>query len=372
MAHQSCESSDPDNARYISWRGAAVLLACLVLSFIGPTQAADLDIAIAAGDAPDRLWARELKAVFERHVGVALNGSTTSINWRLIGGELDSEPGAELDLVKSGQAQLAQVSISRHPWSLYPQNISFATPFSCSDPVALASANDRLNAGFASLDLAWASLDLVYLGGGFAHGPYVLVTAFPVGRFEDLKGKRLSAPELALDWMRGTGANALAGDGETFRVGLATGKIDGVITHAAEAERLGLDHDAPHITDVGFGSIFEGGLVANRAWFDNLRPTVQAALRDAASAYGRTRALEQRGYGTSAIDVMVARGATYNDLSDSDRRFWVGQLPDLAGDWAYELDVRNMAGTDMLTSYSADLSQNCGAPLRDWTAVTGP
>ncbi len=335
-------------------------------------SAADLDITIVAAAAPTAPLAHAMETTFARHVENALEQSTTQVRWHTLDGELNGEPGVDLELVKSGEVQLGLISAPMHPWSLYPQNIGFAAPFSCGDPASVAAAVDRLNADTPSLDLAWASLGLIYLDGGFALGPYVLATTFPIDHVEDLDGRRVSAPELAVDWMWGTGATTLPGDADTFRIGLAAGKIDGVVTHAGEIERLELDRDAPYITDVGFGSIFEGGVVANRAWFDSLRPTLQIALRAAAQSYGQHLADELNASGERAVGTMVARGATYSELGDSERRWWARQLPDLAGDWAFELDVRDMAGSEMLAGYLTDLAGTCGEPLRHWEPVTAP
>jgi TRAP-type C4-dicarboxylate transport system substrate-binding protein len=352
---------------------AAVLaVGATMLAAMGIPRAADIEVTIAASGMPGDPWIEQLTGRFMTVADRELAGTTTRITWRLTAEPPDGEPGAAFDLVKSGEAELALVSVRLHPWSLYPQNVGFATPFACGDAATVARAVDRLNAAFPALDRAWASLGLVYLGGGFAHGPYVMMTTFPVTSPDDLEGKRLSAPELAVDWMWGLGATTLPGDDETFKVGLETGKIDGVVIPAWHGEHLGLDDLAPFVTDMGFGSVFEGGLVANRDWFDGLRPTVQTALREAASAYGVAVKSRLATAGSEALAAMAARGTQIGELTQSDRRWWAGQLPDLAADWAYELDVRDLPGSDLVAAYMQDLSQSCGAPLRAWTAGAPP
>jgi len=349
-----------------------VAIAVGLLLVSNHSRAAELDIAIAVSGPADAPWIEALTTSFMPTADTALADTTTRIAWRLVGDEPGDDPGAALDRVRFGETQLALVSAPVHSWLLYPQNIGFAAPFGCDDPHAVAKAMDDLNARFPALDLAWASLDLIYLGGGYALGPYLLVTTFPVTTVDDLRGKNLSAPDLAVDWMWGTGTTTLAGDGETFRLGLAAGKVDGVVTHAIDVWRLGLDVSAPYLTDAGFGSLFEGGLVANRSWFDSLRPTTQAALRGAVSAYGRAVASAITTHSREAVAAMTSRGAVIADLPHADRLWWAMQLPDLAGDWAYELDVRNMPGSQLLAAYMADLADACGPPLRPWSPRDNP
>lgn len=346
---------------------AAVLVVCTVLA-CASASAASLDINLAVAEHDDAPSTQLLADVFEDHVSAALEQSSTPVHWYRTAVTSADEPSSVFDLVASGEAQVALVSLTRHPWSLYPLSVSYATPFSCDDPAIVGPTVDTMSGTYDALDLAWASLGLVYLGGGYAEGPYLLATTSPVESLEDLDGKVISAPELAVEWLQGTGATALAGDDRTFDVGLATGKIDGVITYAAEIERLSLDDHAPYLTDPGLGAIYEGGLVANRAWFDRQRPSVQIALRDAAEAYGIAAAAAQKAHGQSALETMVNRGARYHRLHDSQRRYWADLLPDLAGNWAFELDVRNMPGTTMLADYVARVETTCGMPLRAWSA----
>ena len=348
------------------WTPAALL----ALAIVADSKAfgGNLDISLAVSEGSDAPAVQLLATVFETRVADALDQSSTPVRWQRLTVTGEDEPSAVFDLVTSGEAQVALVSLTRHPWSLYPLSVGYATPFSCDDPAIVGPAIDTMNGAFEALDLAWASLGLVYLGGGFAEGPYLLATTSPVERIEDLNGKDLSTTELAVDWLQGTGANTLAGDARTFKIGLATGKIDGVITHAAAIESLSLDRYAPYLTDAGLGALYEGGLVANRDWFDSQRPSVQIALRDAAQAYGRAVSASQTIHGQAAVETMVARGADLHHLNDAERRFWVDQLPDLAGNWAFELDVRNMPGSAILTGYMAHLEASCGEPIRAWNA----
>ncbi len=348
-------------SRYLT---TVVLVGVLVTG--SDTLGANLEITLAVAENENAPATRMLATIFERHVAAALDQSSTPVRWHRTTVTPADEPSAVFDLVTSGEVQVALVSLTRHPWSFYPLSVSYATPFSCDAPSVIGPVIDAMNNEYDALDLAWASHGLVYLGGGYAEGPYLLATTSPVERLDDLDGKVISTPELAVEWLQGTGATALAGDDRTFAVGLATGKIDGVITHAADIERLSLDGDAPYLTDAGLGALYEGGLVANREWFDRQRPSVQIALREAAEAYGRELSISQTDYGQSAVETMVDRGAKLHHLSDSERRFWADQLPDLAGDWAFELDVRNMPGTAMLADYTARLEASCGKPFRAW------
>ncbi|MDG2482025.1 MAG: hypothetical protein P8Q36_14340 [Alphaproteobacteria bacterium] len=79
-------------------------------------------------------------------------------------------------------------------------------------------------------------------------------------------------------------------------------------------------------------------------------------------------ATETAGSADSALERMAQADATVTVLSDDQRLNWAGNMRDLAADWAFEVDIRDMPGRSMLTIWMAELERHCGPPLRAWNA----
>ena len=53
-------------------------------------------------------------------------------------------------------------------------------------------------------------------------------------------------------------------------------------------------------------------------------------------------------------------------MSAEQRAAWVGSMPDIAAEWAKDLDAKGKPASNMLRAYLGKVSD--GNDLRDWTA----
>ena len=66
----------------------------------------------------------------------------------------------------------------------------------------------------------------------------------------------------------------------------------------------------------------------------------------------------------------VADGGTIVEMSPEARAAWASAMPNIAQEWAAELNAKGEPGTEMLNAYLAKLAAAGFSPVRDWTAVT--
>ena len=71
--------------------------------------------------------------------------------------------------------------------------------------------------------------------------------------------ENVPAPGPSANWIRGTGAVAVAGNLNTYYEDIKSGVSNGVITFATGAWGAKVHEVAPYITKVNFGSQFAGG-----------------------------------------------------------------------------------------------------------------
>jgi hypothetical protein len=53
-------------------------------------------------------------------------------------------------------------------------------------------------------------------------------------------------------------------------------------------------------------------------------------------------------------------------MSDEQRQAWVDKLPDIAGEWAADLDGRGLPAKDFLKAYMQGLRDRGEKPMRNW------
>jgi hypothetical protein len=347
---------------------ASGILAALLLLAMASAKAETVDIVVMTSDDPGLPWVQHLEETYIPAVNAALAGTNVEVRWETRLGDGSLDIGGELDALTNGFAQVAPLPALPHSWALYMHNISIATPFVCDRPELVAPAIDHLNAAFPALTRAWASFGVHYLGGSFAHNRFVLASSVPVESIDDLSRQTVAANYLFLDWFAGTQMLGLPGDQETYRSGFETQTTMAAVMTASMADRLAIEDLAPFIVDPGLGSVWGGGLATNRAWFVSQRVELRNALCIGAKAYGEAMALEMANLADLSLDNLATRGAEVSAFTSEETARWALSMHDVAADWAFEIDIRDMPGRSMLAMWVAELNDTCGAPPRIWKA----
>ena len=344
---------------------AALALLLSALASAPPLAAATFPVTIVAGHPPAFLWVRHFSETLIPAVDAALEGSGHRIRWsELYGGTL-APVGGELAAIEEGLAEFGFVLSLFNAAELPTQNVSFYTPFVSSDPALVVRVLDALHDRLPEMRAAWETNGLEYLAGG-SGDDYALYTNFPVDSVDDLEGRRIGAPGATALWLDGTGAVAVAADLTSYYTDLKTGVYDGVVTFATAALAAKLHEVVPHVTRLGFGAQFTGGLVAARDWFDGLPDAVREALRAGSEAYQETYLADLAATTDAALVTMASEGATIVEASPALRERWANGMTNIAREWAGTLDERGVPGSMVLEAYLEAMREAGATPVRDW------
>ncbi|EAQ03509.1 hypothetical protein OB2597_02777 [Pseudooceanicola batsensis HTCC2597] len=344
------------------------LAACAAAAILTPAaQAESFDATVVAGHPPVFLWVKTLSETFIPTVNAELEGTEHSIDWMEAYGGTLAKVGGELEAIEDGLAQIGIVSSLFEPSLLSLQNVTYATPFGSPDVDIVFDTVDGMHEDIADMRKLWEEHDMEYLGGGFGLEDYLLMTTFEVDSLDDLKGRKINAPGPAVNWLKGTGAVGVSGNLTTYYNDIQTGVAEGVIVFPTAAAAAKLHEVAPHVTRTGFGAQYAGAIVAKKSWYDELPDEVQAAIDTGVDAFAEAyrAGLEQRVQ--AAFKTMEEGGATIATLPAEERQKWAQALPDIAGDWARNLDGQGLAGSEVVNTYMQRL-KDAGVDLpRDWT-----
>jgi TRAP-type C4-dicarboxylate transport system substrate-binding protein len=202
------------------------------------------------------------------------------------------------------------------------------------------------------------------------------MTSTPRNRFPasaDINGMKLSAPGVLGNWLRGTGANAVDGALTTFYTDIQTGVSDGALTLALGALPIKLYEVAPYINRFDAAAAFSGAVAINRDSWDGLPEEVQNAMAEAGKYY--TKSATARTWLTAmtfALNKMVELGAeqsppvTIVPMPAEERQKWVDMLPNLAGEWASQLEDNGVPAKAFVKEYMDALRAKGVEPSRAW------
>jgi TRAP-type C4-dicarboxylate transport system substrate-binding protein len=346
-----------------------LLLSALGLAFGTAAQAQQvIKLTAAAGHPPTFLWVKTIEDTFipELDKKLAAGGNKYKIEWTKAWGGTLLKLGSESKGVADGVADMGIVSTVFEAPKFPLQNVSYYTPFGTDNVDFVSRTVADLQKSVPAMADAWTKNNLVYLG-GMALDSYHLFTKFPITKVEDMQGKKIGAPGPAANWVRGTGAVAVAGTLNSYYEDIKSGVSDGSAVFVTGAWGAKLHEVAPYVTRVNFGAQFAGGIAMNKARFDKMPPEVQAAVREAGDAWTAAYAKAQAAAATTLLQNMVAAGAKVSDLSEAERKRWADSLSPIGKTWAADAQSKGLPGNDVLNAYMGALAKSGAKVPRDWS-----
>jgi TRAP-type transport system periplasmic protein len=325
-----------------------------------------IKLTVTAGHPPAFLWVKTLDEVFIPEVDKRLAGTPHKIEWTKAYGGTLIKLGGESKGVADGVADIGLISTVFEAPRFPLQNVTYFTPFG-SDDIALVSRTvAELQNSIPGMGEVWTKGGLVYLS-GMALDSYHVWSKFPITKFEDLNGKKISAPGPAANWIRNTGAVAVAGTLNSYYEDIKSGVSDGVLVFTTGAWGAKLHEVAPYVTKVNFGSMFSGGVAVNKGRWDRLPPEVQKALRESSEVWSTAYAKAQSAAVDTALKNMIAAGAKVSELSEAERKRWADALPPVAKTWAADAQSKGLPANEVLSAYMSALNRAGAKPPRDWS-----
>ena len=353
--------------RNVLFSAAATLAGSLLH---GPAQAQQvIKLTVTAGHPPVFLWVKTTDEVFIPEVDkrLAAAGNKYKIEWTKAWGGTLIKLGGESKGVADGVADIGLISTIFEAAKFPMQNVTYYAPFGTDDVGVINKTMSEMQSKIPAMADAWNKNGLTYLN-GMALDSYHIWTKFPVTKIEDLQGKKLGAPGPAANWVKGTGAVAVAGTLNSYYEDIKSGVSDGAVVFSTGAWGAKLHEVAPYITKVNFGSQFSGGLAVNKSRYEKLPPEVQKALHDAADEWAAQYAVKQTALVNTVLTGMAAAGAKISELTPTERKRWADSLSPVAKTWSADVTAKGGPGQEVLKMYTDSLKRSGAQLPRDWTA----
>ncbi len=348
----------------------AVVCAAGALLIASTAQAQqEISITVAAGQ-PLRAM-RPLQMVSDFYIPevekrIKAANLNIKINWKEAYAGSLLKPTFVLKGVQDGIADIGFEPTIFHPDRLPLEQISFMTPFATSDVVMVGKAIDKLHATFPEFRAQYDKHGVIRLAGS-SYNSYELFSTFPVQKFEDIKGKKISTAGAALQWMRGTPATPVQSNMTLYYNNAKTGVIDGFIIFPSSIPGMKFPEAAPYVTKVGFGAQYAAALIINKGFHDKLPPALQKVLKEAGEAWTAAADKIQLDLGNEGFDSVPKFPNGKNFVLPREEQVkWANAMPNIAKEWAERADKDGLPGTKALSAYMDELRKAGAKPVRDW------
>lgn len=338
--------------------------AALIFAMAGAASAQQrITVNIGSSHPEANIWVYAMKNTFQPEVNrVLAEAGEYEINWvESYGGTLYRFTDTRA-AVMDGIVDVGMVGAVWEGATMPLQNVTYFTPFATEDHRLLIEIFDELTESLPELRDSWAENNMVHLS-SLITDTYDIYANFPVGSLADLQNRRLNAPGTSANWLRGTGATPVDGALTTYYTNIQTGVTEGALSFASGILPTRVYEVAPHLTRVGIGAMYFGGIAVNKDFYESLPEPVQAAFREA----GRATSVAHGDYvaelAARAIDEMQAAGLTIHELPEAEKAAWVNGLPNIVEPWLAQTGDK---GRVVLQAYFDALRERGVEPLRAW------
>lgn len=184
-----------------------------------------------------------------------------------------------------------------------------------------------------------------------------------------MSGDKVAGAGMNLRYLEGLeGAAGVRGGLTDFYNMLQTGLVDGALLWPEAAQTFKIAEVARYMLDANLGAVNTKTLTANADYWESLPDEVKIVLQEVAVEYRDHLASVAMDEAQAARDANIEAGGTIVEMSAADRQAWAAGMPDIAAEWAAELDAEGEPGSEMLRAYLDKIEAAGDTGVRDWTA----
>lgn len=346
----------------------AVALTCMAM---GSAAAAETIRATVIDGYPAKaMWVQEFTNFFIPEVDKRLaETGNYQIEWQESYGGAIVKPKGVLEGIKLGLGDIGIVTTIFHSSKLPSQALSAVTPFVAADARVVAKAVDEIAKEFPTMQAEFAEQNQVYLATGVVLDTYQLFSREPINSLKDMEGGKVAGAGMNLRYLEGIdGAAGVRGGLTDFYNMLQTGLVDHAMLWPEAAKTFNIAEVAPYMLRADIGAVNSKTVTVNADYWASLPDEVKNVLQEVAVAYRDHVAGVAMDRAAASLAAFKDAGGTVVEMSADERQAWANGMPNVAAEWAGNLDANGQPGSDMLKAYIAKLGDAGMTPTRDWAA----
>ena len=350
------------------------MMAAVLAGVALPAAATETIKAVVIDGYPARaLWVKEFTNFFIPEVDRRLAESGNfKMDWQESYGGSIVKPKGVLEGMKLGLGDIGIVTTIFHNSKLPSQAISAVTPFIAPDARAVAKAVDEIAKEFPAMQAEFDKQNQVYLATGVVLDTYQVFSRNPVNSLADIEGGKVAGAGMNLRYLEGIkDAAGVRGGLTDFYNMVQTGLVDHAMLWPEAAKTFKIAEVAPYMLRADLGAVNSKTITVNKQYWAKLPEEVKQVLQDVAVAYRDHVAGIAMDRAQASRDAYVAAGGTIVDMDPAERAAWAKAMPNIAAEWAKNLDDAGQPGTQMLNAYMGKLRAAGYEPVRDWAAELG-
>lgn len=319
------------------------------------------------GYPPRALWVKEFIDYYIPEVDKRLaKDGKYKIRWNQAWGGQIVKPRGVLEGIQKGLGDIGVVTTAIYGDKMKVMSVAYMTPFTTTDPALVARTIDELAEKFPGIKKTFDSYNQVYLTNSVVFDSYQMFSKKEAKALKDYEGMKIASAGPNLRYLPPTGAVGVAGSLNTYYNLIQTGVVDGCMLWPEAAATFKLAEVAPYMMKADIGTANSKVVSVNKDSWNKLPPEVQKVLKEVAIDYRDHLAKLSASLGDESLAKYKKAGGSVFVLSKDDRSKWAKAIPNIAQEWAQDLDKEGLQGTAML-NYYMDTMRAAKQPIeRQW------
>jgi len=269
--------------------------------------------------------------------------------------------------MQKGLGDIGVVTSVFHQDKVPMQAVAYVTPFVSSDPVLVSRTLDELAEQFPEMKQGWEKYNQILLTSFSVIDSYQMFFSKKIAKVEDFQGLKVAGAGINMRYLTGTGATPVIGSMVHYYNQFKTGVIDGSMlwTEAAVDFKL-VDGGARYMLKADIGTANSKALTMNRDTYKRLPEEVRKVILEVTRDYRDFTARRAVKNAEGAYADFKKKGGEIVEMSEAARTAWAKSMPNIAKEWAADLDKQGLPGTKMLTAYMDKMRAAKQPIIRHW------
>lgn len=246
------------------------------------------------------------------------------------------------------------------------QAVAYVTPFVTSDPVLVSRTLDELSEDLPEIKQDWRGYNQELLTSFSVIDSYQMFFKDKIDSVDGFSGVKIAGAGINMRYLTGTGATPVVGSMVNYYNQLKTGAIEGAMLWPDAAVAFKLVEEAPYMLKADLGTANSKAITMNKDAYESLPDEVRQAILDVIPAYRDYTAKAALADADEAYANFREAGGEIVEMPQDARVAWANTMPNIAKEWAGDLDKAGKPGTKMLNAYMDKMRAADQPIIRQW------
>ncbi|MGE3934203.1 MAG: TRAP transporter substrate-binding protein DctP [Rhodospirillaceae bacterium] len=296
---------------------------------------------------------------------LAASGKDFRIEWNEAYGPNLAKFTEVLESVEEGIAHMGVLLRNFEEAKLPLEQYASMIPFGITDMDKMREVDSKVRARVPQMLQQFDKYNQLYLAGAMTDNTHMF-TKFPIHTVDDVKGRKIGSSGVLAHVLRGTGAVAVTANMAQAYVDIKNGVYDGYTMGEALAMPYRTFEVAPHLTRTNFGITVVPCLIVNKDAWAKLPEHARQVIKAVADEWVAVHTQVDKERLVEFTRQMVEKGLKVAEMPLDERRKWAAAMPNVAKEWAANMDKAGLPGSAILTAYMDEVRASGIPVVRQW------